>query len=149
MVADVAATQQVPEARWEHFSHDADLGLRGLGRTPEEAFEQAALGLTAAVTESPVAPQTLVEVQCKAPDIELLFFEWLNAIIYEMAVRQFLFGAFSVRIENGHLYGKLWGEAIDIVRHAPACEPKGATFTALKVERTPGGLWSASCIVDV
>ena len=39
-------------------------------------------------------------MNCEAPDLELLFVEWLNAIIYEMAVRKMLFGRFSVRIEG-------------------------------------------------
>ena len=30
-----------------------------------------------------------------------------------------------------------------------ACEPKGATLTALKVTRDSAGLWSAGCVVDV
>lgn len=36
-------------ARWEHFSHQADIGLRGLGATPEQAFEQAAMAMTAVI----------------------------------------------------------------------------------------------------
>lgn len=134
---------------WEHFPHDADLGLRGFGTTAAEAFEQAALALTAAITDAPVEARTEVEVQCEAPDLELLFVEWLNAIIYEMAVRHLLFGAFAVRIDDGRLYGKLWGEPVDVARHAPGCEPKGATYTALKVEQSPDSLWSAGCVVDV
>ena len=74
-------------ARWEHFSHDADIGLCGYGATPAEAFEQAALALTAIVTHAEVKPLTAIEVTCEAPDLELLFVDWLNAIIYEMAVR--------------------------------------------------------------
>ena len=35
---------------WEHFPHDADVGVRGFGPTPAAAFEQGALALTAAVT---------------------------------------------------------------------------------------------------
>ena len=31
----------------------------------------------------------------------------------------------------------------------PACEPKGATYTALKVSKNVDGMWSAACIVDV
>ena len=38
-------------AGWEHFSHVADIGIRGYGKTLEQAFAQAALGLTAAVTD--------------------------------------------------------------------------------------------------
>ena len=137
------------KAGWEHFPHDADVGVRGWGTTAAQAFEQAAHALTAVVTHAEVAPRLAVEVQCEAPDLELLFVEWLNAIIYEMAVRNMLFGRFAVRIENGRLAGTLWGEPVDVERHAPACEPKGATYTALKVATDPDGTWSAACIVDV
>jgi SHS2 domain-containing protein len=134
---------------WEHFPHDADIGLRGWGATPAEAFEQAAYALTAVVTLAEVKPKVAVQLNCEAPDLELLFVEWLNAIIYEMAVRNMLFGHFAVRIENTRLEGTLWGEPVDVERHAPACEPKGATYTALKVARDANGRWSAACIVDV
>jgi tRNA nucleotidyltransferase (CCA-adding enzyme) len=141
----VAATK----AKWEHFPHDADVGVRGFGATAAEAFEQAATALTAVVTHIEVKPQVAVEVTCEAPDLELLFVEWLNAIIYEMAVRNMLFGRFAVRIEGKQLNGTLWGEPVDVERHAPACEPKGATYTALKVGKDLDGTWSAACIVDV
>jgi SHS2 domain-containing protein len=136
-------------SRWEHFPHGADVGVRGRGASPAEAFEQAALAMTATVTEAEVRPLECIEVHCEAPDIELLFVEWLNAIIYEMAVRRLLFGRFAVRIEGNSLEGRLWGEPVDILRHAPACEPKGATYTQLKVAREPDGTWSAACVVDV
>ena len=145
----MSSVQAARIARWEHFAHDADIGIRGWGRTPAEAFEQAACALTAAVTQKTVTSRLEVRVSCSAPDLELLLVEWLNAIIYEMAVRRMLFGQFAVRIENGRLHGSLWGEQVDVARHAPAAEPKGATYTALKVSRDPGGLWSATCVVDV
>jgi len=66
-----------------------------------------------------------------------------------MAVRRMLFGRFDVRIEGTRLQATLWGEAVDVARHAPACEPKGATYTALRVGKDADGLWSAACVVDV
>ena len=136
-------------ARWEHFPHDADVGVRGFGATAAEAFEQAAQALTAVVTHAEVEPKVPVEVRCEAPDVELLFVEWLNAIIYEMAVRGMLFSRFAVQIDGARLQGTLWGEPVDVGRHAPACESKGATYTALKVAPDANGVWSAACIVDV
>jgi len=136
-------------ARWEHFPHDADVGVRGFGATAADAFEQAAHALMAVVTNAEIRPLAAIDVSCEASDLELLFVEWLNAIIYEMAVRKMLFGRFAVRIEGERLNGTLWGEPVDVARHAPACEPKGATYTALKVARSPDGTWSAGCIVDV
>jgi SHS2 domain-containing protein len=137
------------KARWEHFPHDADVGVRGFGATAAEAFEQGAQALTAVVTRTNIEPKIRVEVTCEAPDLELLFVEWLNAIIYEMAVRGMLFGRFAVRIEGTRLTGTLWGEPVDVERHAPATEPKGATYTALKVAADNDGIWSAACVVDV
>jgi len=134
---------------WELFSHDADAGVRGFGSTVAEAFEGAALALTAVITDAPIAPETRVEVTCDAPDIELLLVEWLNAIIYEMAVRHMIFGRFAVHIEGTRLRGTLWGEPADAKKHAPVCEPKGATYTALRVAQDADGFWSASCVVDV
>jgi len=66
----------------EHFAHDADVGVRGWGTTPSQACEQAAVGLARVVTEAHVAEWDRIDVRCEAPDIDLLFVEWLNAIIY-------------------------------------------------------------------
>ena len=136
-------------AGWELFPHAADVGVRGFGATPAQALEQAALALTAVVTTAQVKAEQQIDVTCEAPDLELLFVEWLNAIIYEMAVRKMLFSRFAVRIEGTRLAGTLWGEPVDVVRHAPACEPKGATYTALHVGMDDSGHWSAACVVDV
>jgi tRNA nucleotidyltransferase (CCA-adding enzyme) len=114
-----------------------------------EAFEQAALALTGIVTDAEIEPRTSVEVTCEAPDLEVLFVEWLNAIIYEMAVRDMIFGRFKVTLTDTSLRGTLWGETVDQAKHAPACEPKGATYTALRVAQEPDGTWSAACIIDV
>ena len=90
-------------AGWELFPHGADVGVRGWGATPAEAFEEAAQALTAVITEFEVQPLLAIEVECAAPDLELLFVEWLNAVIYEMAVRNMLFRQFLVRIDGVRL----------------------------------------------
>jgi tRNA nucleotidyltransferase (CCA-adding enzyme) len=134
---------------WAHFSHDADIGVVGIGPTKAEAFRQAALALTAVVTDPRgVKPLQPVAVSCQAPSDELLLVEWLNALVYEMAVRAMLFGDFAVEIEGGELRATAYGESVDIDRHQPAVEIKGATLTALEVEEGPDG-WRAQCVVDV
>lgn len=136
-------------AGWEHFPHDADVGVRGYGPSIEQAFEQAATALTHIVTDEEVAPDIRVDVACRQADLELLLVDWLDAVIFEMAVRRMLFGRFAVTIDGSRLDGVLWGEPVDVARHAPACEPKGATLTALSVSRGADGLWSAGCVIDV
>ncbi len=139
----------MPECRWELLPHGADIGVRGVGRSKAEAFEQAAVALTAVITEpDSVSANERVEITCQATDDELLLVNWLNALIYEMATRKMLFSRYEVRIDGSRLFGTAWGEPIDVDRHQPAVEVKGATCTALKVRRD-GDIWTAQCIVDV
>jgi SHS2 domain-containing protein len=137
-------------ARWEHFSHEADIGVRGFGVTLEQAFEQAALALTAVIVDpAAVAPRETIKLVCEAPEVELLLVDWLNTLIYEMATRNMLFSRFEVHLEGERISALVSGEALEIGRHHPAVEVKGATYTALKVEQQPDGGWLAQCVVDV
>ena len=137
-------------AHWEHFPHQADVGVRGLGATLEQAFEQAALALTAVITDLEiVAPKEILQISCMAPNVELLLVDWLNCLIFEMVTRNMLFSRFEVHLEGSRLAAKAWGEALEVARHHPAVEVKGATYTSLKVEQQPDGSWLAQCVVDV
>jgi len=136
-------------ARWEHFPHEADMGVRGFGSTKAEAFEQAALAMTAVVTDvETVEAREAVAIECEAPDHELLFAEWLNSLIYEMSTRRMLFGRFSVQLDGTRLSARAWGERVDPARHHPAVEIKGATYTALHVAHERDE-WVAQTVVDV
>jgi len=137
-------------AGWEHFPHGADIGIRGRGGTMDEAFAQAGLALTAIMCD-PASVRALksVEIACQAPSADLLFVDWLNAIVYEMATRRMLFSEFDARIQGTGLRARLGGEPVDVARHQPAVEVKGATFTELRVAREPDGRWVAQCVVDV
>ncbi len=136
-------------AHWEHFAHEADIGVRGAGGSKAQAFEQAALAMTAIVTDpSTVEPLEEVHIECEAPDDELLLAEWLNSLIYEMSARKMLFGRFEVELGEGWLRGTAWGERLDPQRHHPAVEIKGATYTELRVAQADGA-WIAQTVVDV
>ena len=135
--------------RWEHFEHKADIGIRGYGGTLAAAFEQAAIAMTAVVTEvSGVNATTRISISCEDNDNEALFYDWLNALIFEMATRKMLFSEFEVTIENGKLDAVAIGEAIDVERHQPSVEIKGATFTEMAVIQRDRQ-WLAQCVIDV
>jgi SHS2 domain-containing protein len=135
---------------WEHFQHIADVGIRGMGRTVEEAFVEGAHALMAVMTEPDhVCTDECVEVQCEAEDLELLFADWLNALIYEMDVRKMAFGRFEVEINGSRLTGRAWGEPLDADRHPIAVGVKAATYMELKVYQRDDGVWVAQCVVDV
>ena len=135
---------------WEHFEHEADIGIRGIAPTLEQAFEQTAVAMTAVMTNPDlVLASKAVAIHCEAPDTELLLVNWINELIYEMAVHGLLFKRYQVAIHEGILSATAFGEAVDRQKHQPAVEIKGATFTGLRVYQQADGAWIAQCIVDV
>lgn len=146
---------------WETFSHEADIGVRGSGATLAEAFAGTATAMMAAICDpAKVGAGETAYIECAAPDEELLLVDWLNALVYEMATRRMLFSRFEVSIatpveeqEPGggmlRLQATAWGEPLDVARHQPAAEVKGASFCELAVGQRPDGQWTAQCIVDV
>jgi len=138
------------KSRWEHFAHKADMGIRGIGATKEQAFEQAAAAMTAVIARpDKIEPREKVQISCEGGDDELLLADWLNSLLYEMDTRKMLFGRFEVRIESGRLSATAWGEKMDVGRHDPAVEVKAATYTMLSVQEDSKGCWTAQCVVDV
>jgi tRNA nucleotidyltransferase (CCA-adding enzyme) len=135
---------------WEHFEHGADIGIRGIAPTLEQAFEQTAVAMTAVITHpDQVSADKAVSIRCQAPDHELLLLDWINELVYEMAVQGLLFKRYEVVINEGNLAATAFGEPVDQKKHQPAVEIKGATFTELRVYQQPDGCWVAQCIVDV
>lgn len=141
---------EVKKTGWEHFPHQADIGIRGMGPTREHAFEQTAVALTAVITSpDSVVPDLKVEMSCRASDGELLLVDWLNCLLYEMATRKMLFSRFEVHIERDNLTAAAWGQKTDFSTHRPVVEVKAATYTALSVRQNKDGTWIAQCVVDV
>lgn len=136
--------------RWEHFHHQADIGVRGVGATLGEAFEQAALAVTGVLTDpQAVEPVEPVDIQCEDPNLETLLVDWLNAVIFEMDTRKMLFSRFDVKLEGNRLKATAWGDRVNPTRHHPAVEVKAATYHELAVRRSAEGVWVAQCVVDV
>jgi tRNA nucleotidyltransferase (CCA-adding enzyme) len=151
---------------WEHFAHQADIGVKATADSLGKAFEDAAVGLTAIIAE-PKSIEAIesVQIECSAENEELLLVNWLNAIIYEIAVRKMLFSKFEVKIdpapsddsnlnirrcgvENLKLSATIWGEKINQQKHSPAVEPKAVTYNQLSVKEE-SGKWIVQCVIDV
>ncbi len=134
---------------WTHFPHQGDVGVCGHGTSMEEAFENAARAMSAVIVPlERIRVNEATRVSCRAADPEILLLDWLNAVIYAMAIKGMVFRDFKVRIEGERLEGELRGEKVEPARHEPSVELKGATLTELEVAEE-NGRWRAQCVVDV
>ena len=140
---------------FEHFEHGADIGVRGFGATPAEAFEGAARALFTLLAEKPLSVRAAAEerIDAEAAGLEELLVAYLNELISIADARRLVFGEFEVEIHGGgarpyRLSGRARGEPFDPDRHEWTVQPKGATYTSLRVA-SEGGRWVAQCVVDV
>jgi tRNA nucleotidyltransferase (CCA-adding enzyme) len=135
--------------RSEIFQHGARRGVRGVGVTREQAFEQAALALTGMVTAiSKVRPECKLHIFCEATSNTLLFLEWLDAVIHMMATYRILFSRFSVAIDGYRLRATAWGEPIEREDQGLVVLPKAVTCADLIVIQNSDGTWLAQCAID-
>jgi SHS2 domain-containing protein len=134
---------------YETFEHEADIGIRGFGQTLEEAFENAAIALySVMVNVGSIAPDAMRTIAVTAPDHELLFVEWLNALLSLSDIERMVFARFEVTIMDVSLTGRVWGEHLDQDRHQPRVEVKAATYHMLSVKKDRD-VFVAQCVVDV
>ncbi|MFO7562073.1 MAG: archease [Enhygromyxa sp.] len=138
------------EGHFEHFEHGADIGVRGFGATPAAAFEQLGLAVTAIVVDLSALEvlDECVTIELEGAELDELLFDWVDALVFEMSTRSVLFGRFELKIEDQRLRARMWGAPVDRLRHEPAVEVKGPTYTELRVAKQSGG-WVAQCVVDV
>ncbi len=149
-----ASSRKEQPPRYEHFPHGADVGVRGFGETAAEAFEQAALAVFALLADDleSVRPEIEEHIEIEATSPEALLVAFLNELISIADARHLVFGRFAVRLvlgpDRSFASARAWGEPFDPERHDCTVQPKGATFTALRVAAEDAG-WVAQCVVDV
>lgn len=134
---------------YETFDHRADIGVRGYGKSVEEAFENGAKAMFSVIVDiNEVKPVDREEISCEAPDMEMLFVEWLNNLLSAAHLNGLLFSNFKVEIVANKLEGLAWGERFEKEKHHVMTEVKAATYSMLKVEKE-NDVYIAQCVVDV
>ncbi|MFH1424213.1 MAG: archease [archaeon] len=134
---------------FEYIEHEADIGIKGTGKTVEEAFAEGARAMFGIMVDlEKVDPVKRIEVECEAENIGSLFVEFLNALLAQVNIAEMFFSKFEVKIDGTHLTATAWGEQIDQEKHQTKIEVKAATFSGLKYEEKDG-VHSIQCVVDV
>lgn len=139
---------------YEQFEHKADIGVRGFGKTLENAFENGAKAMfSIMVNLKKIEPKKEVKIRCQAANLEELFIEWLNKLLSEAGIKNLVFSEFKIdkikKDNSGYnLLGLARGEKINLQKHEPKLEVKAATYSQLKIEKS-NGRYIAQTIVDV
>jgi SHS2 domain-containing protein len=145
-------------AGFETIEHTADIGLHVWGRSAEELFQQAGLGLVALIVkraggEAP-GPHDEREVAVSSTDLEEALISFLQELLYLFEIGRFV--AVEITVEEAGPTGvraRLRGEARDPARHEALTDVKAATYHDLSIVRDRdedrGETWSTVIIFDI
>lgn len=140
--------------KWEHYEHTADIGIRGYGRTLEEAFENVAIALfDVMVNVRKVEPKEVREIEVSGEDLYALLYNFLEELLILHDTEGLVFSDFEVKIEKtkeGYkLKAKAYGEPLDYEKHEPKEEVKAITYHDMKIEQLEEGTWIVQLVPDL
>ncbi len=146
----------------EHFEHKADVGIRGVGKSLNEAFEECAIALTGIMIDSnSVMPKKSHVINLSGTDGGALLVSFLNELLFLKDTKKMIYSKFRVKIgkesvvdaagntkEVVTLKATIFGEKINHNKHKVKVDAKAATYSELFVGEK-NGQFIAQCIVDV
>ncbi len=134
---------------FEVIEHTADVGIIAYGRSLEELFANAAVGMMSFLID--LASVRLIQqrtVTADADNREVLLIAWLNELLVLLNADGFVPGRFAVRdLTDTRLRADVAGEPVDPTRHRFHLDVKAATYHSLEIKQD--GLWQARVIFDV
>jgi len=136
--------------KYELLEHTADFGIRVWGKTLDELFINAAIGMYELIADiSKVIPGESVTVEVEADDRDQLLRDWLAELLYYFNNKNMLLSEFKIhKIDDKCIKSEAKGENTDKNRHDLRHEVKAVTYHKLHIEEKKG-LLTTEIIFDV
>jgi SHS2 domain-containing protein len=125
---------------FEAVDHTADLAYLVRGRTWQQLFEHAALGMFAFLIDlKTVAPRQCWEIAVEGADREECLITWLQELLFREEIHGWLLARVQVdEAGPSRVRGRIWGEILDPARHELLTDIKAATYHDLELRTTEG-----------
>ena len=135
---------------YELIDHTADVGVRAFGRTLEELFRNAAVGMFEIIAElDSVGIVESKKIQLTAETLEDLYLLWHQELLFRSSVDHIVYKEFSFDdISEKRLTATIRGEKFNPGKQVLKKEIKAVTYHALKVQKTKEG-WVGEVIFDI
>lgn len=120
-----------------------DAIIEAYGTTLEEAFENAAKGLSDTMIDlKTVRPKKEIKFSAKGHDLYSLLFDWLDKVLLLLVADWIAMSQFSIKIRqhnNGYsIEGTARGEPLDLDRHRYKVEIKAVTYHEMEIKQEKG-----------
>ena len=126
-----------------------DIGLRAEGKTIEECFVNAGLGLYSLITDiSLIELEEKKEISLSEETLEELLVSFLNELIFHFDAYGFIGKSIKAEIKENSLKAEVYGEFFNPEKHERRLLVKAATYHNLVLKKN-NNLWIAEIIFDI
>jgi SHS2 domain-containing protein len=133
----------------EQIDISGDVGLRIRGKSIEELFENAAVGMVSLITDpSKIKETEQREISLKVDNYESALVQWLNELVFLFDAYGFTGRVFCVSFQGETFRATVSGGIFDPGRDGQKLLLKAATYHNLSVRKTDS-LWEATVIFDI
>jgi SHS2 domain-containing protein len=134
--------------KFEILEHRADLKIRVFGRTKEELFENAMVGMfEAAKYEKEIKSQkSKVKIKIKSIDLPSLLVDFLSEVLYLAETKKLVFEKVEFRkFTENEIEANLFGKPLKRM----GVHIKGVTYHDLDIHQEKDGTWQATVLFDI
>ena len=135
--------------QFEQVDISGDVGIKVWGQDLEELFKNAAIGMSALITDVSTVPESESrEVHVIAESNEDLLVQWLNELVFLFDTYNYIGKSFSLSIINKKLKAEISGGTFDPSTSESRLLIKAATYHDLSLSETSTH-WEAKVIFDI
>lgn len=131
------------EGHYEFLDHTADIQIHAWGHNLKETFENAAMAMTAYITDiDKVEISTNETVQVEAEDLKGLLYRFLDEVLYLFNADPYLLSKrvkildFQIDTSPYKIKAECYGEPFDMTKHPQGTEIKAITYSAMKIHNS-------------
>lgn len=126
-----------------------DIGLRAEGKTLEECFVNAGLGLYSLITDiNLIKPAQKSEISISEETLEDLLVSFLNELIFQFDAYGFIGREIKLELKEKSLKAEVYGESFNPEKHERKLLVKAATYHNLVLKKE-NDYWIAEIIFDI
>ena len=138
--------------RYEFLEHTADAKFRAYGSTLEEAFGNAALAMTAVMTDvKKVAVKRTLNIAATGEDLKSLLYDFLEEFIVAVNTEHFLLSKFGkIKIKKTSSGYDITAAAAgdDLHLYETHDDVKAVTYHDMEIHEAKGNCW-VQVVVDI
>lgn len=126
------------------------MGIRAFGKTLQELFRNAAIGMFEQMADlETITSKKIKNIVLDAVGLEELYLAWHQELLFRSAVDRTIYNEFSFNaLSEKHLEASLRGEPMNFEKHNLKKEIKAVTYHGLKVQKKGDG-WVGEVIFDI